>query len=103
MYNLEFLELAKSDIQNIAYYITNILKNPSAAYKVVKRIVEESKNIVIFPYGSSIYKNDNTLKNEYRIMKVKKYLIFYTIDESNKKIVVARVLYEKMNIPNLLK
>ena len=53
MYNLEFLELAKSDIQNIAYYITAFLKNPSAALKVVKKIIEETNNInrMIFPKG----------------------------------------------------
>lgn len=103
MYTLEFLTLAKDDIQNIAYYISKVLKNRSAALRVVKEIIEKTNNILIFPYGSSIYRTSNKLENEYRIIKVKKYLVFYIVDEVNKKIIIARILYEKMNIPNLLK
>ena len=103
MYTLEFLTLAKDDIQNIVYYISKVLKNQSAALRVVKDIMRKTNNILVFPYGSSIYKTNNKLENEYRIIKVKKYLVFYIIDETNKKIIIARILYEKMNIPNLLK
>lgn len=65
--------------------------------------MQSFENIIEFPYGSSVYKLSNTLKYEYRSYKVKNFLIFYTIDEKQKIITIARVLCQKMDINNILK
>lgn len=64
--------------------------------------MKEIDKIVVFPYGNSIYSTKHKLNNEYRKIKVKKYLIFYTINEENKIITIMRILHEKLDINNIL-
>lgn len=96
MYKLEFLPIAKSDINDIIYYISNSLKNITASRKLRDLFIDSLDKILEFPYGYPIYKYKKNLKNEYRSFKVKNFLMFYTIDEKYKIITVVRVLYQKM-------
>ncbi len=59
-------------------------------------------NIIEFPYGSSIYQSVGTLKYEYRSYRVKNFLMFYIVNEKQKLITIVRVLYQKMDINNIL-
>ena len=102
MYKLEFLPIAKKDIENIIYYISNNLKNKTAAINLSNNFIKAVNNIVEFPYGSPEYKIFTKLKYVYRKIKIKNFLMFYTINEENKTIIVVRILYSKMNINNIL-
>lgn len=101
MYNLEFLPIAKNDIDDIIYYISHNLKNSTAALKLAKSFMNSINIILEFPYSFSVY-NNTSLKYQYRNLKIKHFLIFYTIDDNKKKVVIVRVLYEKMDIDNIL-
>lgn len=102
MYQVEFLPIAKKDIDDILYYISNNLKNISAAKNLSECFKKEVNNIVVFPYGVAIYKTIRKTKNEYRCILVKNFLMFYVMDEKEKTIIIVRVLYQKMNISNIL-
>ena len=86
MYNLEFLPIAKKDMDDIVYYISNVLNNRTAAINLSKCFVEGANSILNFPYGS--YKFVKNLKNVYRSIKIKNFLMFYTINETKKVIFV---------------
>lgn len=101
-YKLEILPIAKKEIENILFYISYNLKNISAARDLSRQIFECMNTILLFPFGASIYKTKRKLEKEYRFVKVKNYLIFYTINEDIKVITIARVLYRKMNISNII-
>ena len=103
MYKLEFLPIAKKDIEDIIYYITNNLNNRTTAINLSKDFIKGANNILDFPYGSSEYKTKYGLKNVYRSLKIKNFLMFYTINEKDKIITIVRVLYQKMDINNILK
>ena len=103
MYRIEFLPIAKKDIDDIVYYISHNLKNITASKKIRDLFINSFDNILEFPYGCSIYKSLGTLNNEYRSYKVKNFIMFYTINEKENLITVVRVLYQKMNIDNILK
>ena len=102
MYKLEFLPIAKKDIDDIVYYITNNLKNRTAAINLFKDFIKGASSILNLPYGLSEYKSKHKLKNIYRCIKIKNYLMFYTINEKEKIITIVRVLYKKMNINSML-
>lgn len=102
MYKLEFLPIAKKDIDNIIYYISNKLQNPTASSKLAIKLIKGANSILTFPYGAAIYKTKNELKYEYRSIKINNFLMFYTIDEDSKIVTIVRVIYEKMNINNIL-
>lgn len=103
MYKLEFLPIAKNDIDNIIYYISINLGNKIAAVNLSKKFIDGANGILIFPYGVPVYEIAGKLKNEYRRVRVNNYLMFYTINEEKKVITIVRVLYRKMDIENLLK
>lgn len=98
MYKLEFLPVAKNDIDDIIFYISNNLKNVTASRKLRDLFIDSFDQILEFPYGCPIYQQVKFLKNEYRSFKVKNFLIFYTINEQDKIITITRVLYRKSNI-----
>lgn len=102
MYKLEFLPIAKNDVDNIIYYISNNLKNITAARKLRDLFADSIDKILEFPYGNSIYQQVNFLKNEYRSFKAKNFLMFYTINEQDRIITIVRVLYRKMDISKIL-
>lgn len=102
MYKLEFLPIAKKDIDDIIYYISHNLKNITASKKIRDLFMSSLDNIIEFPYGYSAYQSVGSLKYEYRSYRVKKFLMFYIVDERKKIITIVRVLYEKMDIDNIL-
>ena len=102
MYQLQFLPIAKKDMENIVYYVAYKLNNDAAAKELAKSFIDGAKSILNFPFGSSIYTTSEKLKYEYRCIKIKNFLMFYIIDDDKKIITVVRVLYKKMNIEDIL-
>ncbi len=102
MYKLEFLPIAKNDIDNIIYYISNHLKNITASRKLRDLFIDSMDKILEFPYSCPVYQKVKLLKNEYRSYKVKNFIMFYTINEHDKIITIVRVLYQKMDISKIL-
>ena len=103
MYKLEFLPVAKKDMDDIIYYVSHNLKNSSAARKLSKNFIKSANSILDFPYGLSIYKYSEKLANNYRCIRIKNFLMFYTINEKDKIVTIVRVLHKKMDISNKLK
>lgn len=102
MYKLEYLETAKNDIDDIIYYVHYILNNKKAAKDLANTFIKEINNILNFPYGNAEYIPIKPLKYTYRRYKIKNFLVFYIIDEKNRTIIIARVLYKKMDINQIL-
>lgn len=76
MYRLEFLPIAKKDIDEIVSYVSNNLNNKTAARKLANGFIKGANDILKFPYGISIYKQARKLDNEYRCFKVNNFLMF---------------------------
>ena len=102
MYKLEFLPIAKKDMDEIIYYVSNNLKNSYAAKNLAKSFMDGANSILKFPYGLSVYKPVRSLEHEYRSIKIKNFLMFYTINENKKLITIVRVIYQKMDINSML-
>ncbi len=102
MYKLEFLPIAKKDIDEIIYYISSNLKNKTAANNLANSFIKGANNILEFPYGLPVYKTSKRLEKEYRCFKIKNFQMFYIINEEDKIITIVRVLYKKMDINNIL-
>ncbi len=98
MYKVEFLPVAKQDLTEIALYIKDELKNPSAAYNTVEKIVEAAQKLETFPYSNNVFTPVRPLKREYRKILVKNYMLFYTVDETEKLVTVSRVIYARRNL-----
>lgn len=102
MYNLEYLPLARQDLMEAVGYISHKLGNPAAAYRLAEELTQAGENLRTFPYTCPIYHANRPLQHEYRKLLVQNFLMFYWVDETQKRITVARVVYARRDYGKLL-
>ncbi len=102
MYRLEFLPAAKRDMVEIARYIGVTLRNKAAAERLAAALVDAIDRLPAFPYACTVYLPIKPLKHEYRRLLVDNYSVFYRVDEKEKRVTVARVVYSKRQLDRLL-
>lgn len=102
MYTVEFLPVAKEDLTDIAEYIGKTLKNPQAAYDLMADLMDVAGGLEEYPYEYQAYVPIKPLKYEYRRATIKNYVMFYWIDEKQKVVTIARVLYGRRNYSDVL-
>lgn len=102
MYELEFLPMAFQDMFDIAHYIGHDLSCPEAAEKLADEMNEAVERLTQFPYLHPVYTPIRPLKNEYRKLVVQKYIMFYYVNESDRRVTIARVIYGGRNYEKLL-
>ena len=95
MYNLEYQPIAQHDMINIVTYISEVLCNPIAANRLAEAFIDSAENIRDFPYSMPVYHPVKPLKYEYRKLIVNNYIMFYRVNDAQKLITVARVIYAK--------
>ena len=102
MYRLTFLPITKQDMTNIARYISHELFNPTAADVLANEMIDAAERLCDFPYINALHQTVNPLKHEYRKLLVKNYIMFYWVDEQDKLITIARVIYARRDFGKLL-
>jgi len=86
----------------IVRYISDELRNPTAADRLAVELVNAAESVLTFPYALPVYQPIRSLKHEYRKILVQNFLMFYWVDEEKKLVTVARVIYAKRDISRLL-
>ncbi|MDC3414164.1 type II toxin-antitoxin system RelE/ParE family toxin [Aquibacillus sp. 3ASR75-11] len=101
MYNLKYLPLAFKDLKNITDYITDTLKAPKAAMDLLNALDDSISMLQQFPYSYKVYQPIKELENEYRLLLVKNYAVFYVVKEQ--VVEIHRVVYGKMDLTKVIK
>jgi len=102
MYQLEFLPIARQDMTDIAQYISHELFNPKGADKLADEMIDAAERLADFPHINAIHQTIKPLNKEYRKLIVKNYIMFYWIDEKEKRVTIARVIYARRDYEKLL-
>ena len=102
MYNLVYLPAARQDMIDIVRYVSKELCNPTAARRLAVELIEAGERILDFPYAHPAYTPIRPLKHEYRKTRVSSYMMFYWVDEAQKLETIARVVYAKRELSQLL-
>jgi len=102
MYQLEFLPKARQDMTDIARYVSHKLLNPAAAEKLAEKMVDAAERLTELPYIYATHQSIKPLRKEYRKLTVKNYIMFYWIDEKEKRVTIARVIYARRDFEKLL-
>lgn len=102
-YKLAFLPAARQDLLDIVHYIGHELQNPQAAENTAEKLIQAAQQLEDFPYADPVYIPRKPLLNEYRKLAVGHYVLFYWVDEANRVVTVARVLYGKRDREAALK
>lgn len=102
MYKVEYLPAAMNDMIEIARHIGVKLANPDAAKSLADLMVSEAEKLSEMPHRFKVYTPIKPLKREYRKLLVENYIMFYWIDELQKTVTIARVIYSGRNYEKLL-
>ena len=90
-YDVVYLPIAKLDIINISEALSEY---PSKAKRLFQELEKKIALLENLPYMWPEYH----ARPEYRRMVLEDHLLFYAVDEDNRKIKVYRVLYSKIDI-----
>jgi toxin ParE1/3/4 len=101
MYKLKYLPLALEDLRDIIDYITDTLKAPEAAMDLVNALDDSISMLQEYPYAYKVYQPIKDLGNEYRLLPVKNYVVFYVVKEQ--VVEIHRVVYAKMDLTKVIK
>lgn len=96
MYRLKYLPLALNDLRDITDYIAETLKAPKAARDLLDAIDSSISRLQHFLYSCEVYQPIKGLENEFRLLLVKNYAVFYVVKEQ--VVEIHRVFYSKMNL-----
>jgi len=95
MYQLKFLPTARQDMSDIVRYISHELHSPKAAEAFADEMIKAVEGLCEYPYINSVHQSIKPLKYEYRKLLVKNYIMFYWVDEKDKQVTIARVIYAR--------
>ena len=103
MYDIVYLPIARQDITEILLYISDHLKVPNAAMELLQAFDESISLLKEFPYAHRVYRPVRPMEEEYRLLPVKNYIVFYVVQEHEKRIEIKRVLYARMDLTRIIK
>lgn len=101
-YKLTITESFESDLDGVLEYISQKLFNPAAADRLLKKAEEKIGLICEDPFMYPFYHNDLISEKGYRYAVISNYILFYTVDEKRKIIILSRFLYGRQNILNII-
>ena len=101
MYRLNYLPVAKQDIEENLLYIADKLKAPKAARDLLTALEKAGLLLQKFPYSNKIYRTIRPLCEEYRLLRVNNYAVLYIVREQDKVVEIRRVVYAKMDLSKL--
>jgi plasmid stabilization system protein ParE len=102
MYRLSYLQAANRDIADTVDYIAETLAAPKAAFDLLNALDESISRLKDFPYSCRVYQPVKPLGHEYRILLVKNYAVFYTVNEQEKLVEICRVIHTKRDFDKQL-
>ncbi len=101
MHKIRYLPLARRDLTEIIVYISDHLKSPKAAMDLLNSFDESISKLEQFPYMFRVYQPIKELENEYRLLPVNNYAVFYVVKENI--VEIHRIVYAKMDLAKIIK
>jgi addiction module toxin, RelE/StbE family len=99
-YNVQITNPAADDIRKLYRYISENFSAPDTALSMVKLIHSEINKLRQSALVYPLVRNERLAAKGYRMIVVKKYLIFYAV--KNKSVFVRRILHSRQNWMNTL-
>ena len=94
-YKVIIIESAKRDLKEIVDYIIDASCDINTAKKFAEKLKEKCLSLELFPNVGSLSK-DHILKTRgFRFVSYKNYLIYYLVDEEDKKVHVVSIFSSK--------
>ena len=101
-YQIEITEPAEIDLQGIAYYIANELREPTIAQRVLTEIGEAILDLEQLPLRNSLVRDERLANQGMRMLIVGSYIVIYVVSEEDNRVIIVRILYGKREWTHIL-
>jgi plasmid stabilization system protein ParE len=102
-YSLNITEAAEADILSTVKYIADIFKNPIAANNLLDEIEKYEEILGSTPNIYPFVIDEYLAKKGIKFVKIKNFLMFYTVEDDDKIVNIIRFLYGRRDWINILK
>lgn len=92
-YRVDISEPAENDLRDIVRYIASQLSALISALNMMELLEEAMAGLSDLPQRCPMIADERLSQLGYRKLNVKKYVVFFSIDEKNKEVDVERILY----------
>ncbi|MBE6812992.1 MAG: type II toxin-antitoxin system RelE/ParE family toxin [Ruminococcaceae bacterium] len=92
-YKVVLTSTAARDLDEIFAYIAEVLCEKEIAVNMINLLQKNILSLDEMPGRCKLYENEPWKSCGMHMMRVKNYLVFYTIDEESKTVNIIRVLY----------
>lgn len=93
---------ARQDLKDIYEYIAFTLLVPDIARDMISRITSDIHSLESLPERNPLYKEEPWHSKGIRFLPVKKYLVFYQINEIADTVSIVRIIYGGRDITHQL-
>ncbi|MDR2617452.1 MAG: type II toxin-antitoxin system RelE/ParE family toxin [Treponema sp.] len=100
-YTIKYLPVAEKDLLEIAVYISERLEAPKAALNFIDEVEKKIVDLKINPYSHRLYRPSKPIDTEYRLLRVKNYLVFYVVVDDI--VEIHRIIYNKRDLSKIIK
>ena len=94
--------VASDDLRGITAYITNELREPTVAKRIIAEIKEVVMSLKTMPNRYSMIDEESSAIKGIRKTIVDNYIIFFIVSEENNTVTIIRILYGRRDWVNLL-
>jgi plasmid stabilization system protein ParE len=101
-YKVNVSEYAENDIYDIVRYITSQLAAPIAAMDMMDLLEAAMAGLSVMPERFPLIDDERLSQMGYRTRIVKKYIVFFIINEKDKVVDVERILYGRRDWRQLI-
>jgi len=103
-YRVFISELAEQDIEDISLYISTQFLSPETAENMIDTFYKAMSSLKTMPKRHPIVEDVFLANLGYRIMPVKNYLVFYSVNDSleAREVDIERILYVRRNWQHII-
>ena len=99
---LNYTPEAISDIQNIKRYIQHTLRNPSAAVRISKAILDTCSSLKTFPKLGVSVEGKTGFETDLRMLPCENWIAIYRIEPDSDVVSVARIIDGRQDYMRIL-
>lgn len=98
-----YTNTARHDLREIYEYIAYTLLEPDTAKAISENVMREIRSLENFPDRNPLYRDEPWHSQGVRFLRVKNYLVFYTVNPDTDIVSIARIMYGGRDISRQLK
>jgi plasmid stabilization system protein ParE len=101
-YSVRHTETSENDLADVIRYIAVDLQEPAIALRMADAIDQAIESLATMSQRCVLVDDERLANLGYRILHIKNYIAFFTLDEEKKTVFVERILYARRDWLHIL-